>query len=212
MERVEILPQTIFKFQSSDSLLKDTYEKVLELSWRDNQLNSVSVDSYLHKSPAFQELYAWFDECILQVKREVGYLCDQLKITQSWANRTDQSQAHHPHVHPNSVVSAIYYLNHASPTTFEIPSVWRTYYHSETLDRLFQPGESLELFLPQDFESVLHRIDAVPGTLLMFPSNLRHGVEDNPHEEARYTISFNTFPCGDIGNFKSLSGLRIEVL
>lgn len=212
MEKFDILPQIIFKFQSSDELLKNTYEKVSELSWRNNQLNMVSVNSYLHREPEFGELCEWFNECILKVKREVGFLCDQLKITQCWANRTDQSQAHHPHTHPNSVVSAIYYLNASSPTVFEIPSIWRTFYHSETIDSLFQPGQSLNLFLPEDFETVFHRVEAVPGTLLMFPSTLRHGVEDNSSEDSRYTISFNTFPSGDIGNFRSLSGLRIEVL
>lgn len=212
MEKIEILPQVIFKFQSSNSLLNDTYQKVLNLSWRNNELNQVSVDSYLHKSPELTELYEWFNECILKVKREVGFLCDELKITQSWANRTDQSQAHHPHVHPNSIVSGIYYLNPSSSTVFEIPSIWRTYHYSETVDSLFQPGQAMNLFLPEDFETVLHRIEAVPGTLVLFPSTLKHGVEDNPYEDSRYTISFNTFPCGDIGNFRSLSGLRIEVL
>lgn len=212
MEKIEILPQTVFKFQSSNELLKDTYEKVRELSWRDNQLNLVSVNSYLHREPEFKELCEWFDECILKVKREVGFMCDQLKITQCWANRTDTSQAHHPHTHPNSVVSAIYYLNESSPTVFEIPSIWRTFYNSESLDSLFQPGQSLNLFLPDYYDSVLHRVEAVPGTLLLFPSTLRHGVEDNPSDDSRYTLSFNTFPCGDIGNFRALTGLRIEVL
>lgn len=212
MEKLEILPQIIFKFQSTDSLLNDTYDKVVNLSWRNNELNQVSVNSYLHREEQFTELYEWFNECILKVKREIGFLCDELKITQSWANRTDQSQAHHPHVHPNSIVSGIYYLNASCSTVFEIPSIWKTFYNSESVQSPFQLGQSLNLFLPEDFEAVLHRIDATPGTLLLFPSTLRHGVEDNPYNESRYTLSFNTFPCGDVGNFRSLSGLRIQIL
>lgn len=205
MEKVNILPQTIYKFKSSEELLNDTLEKVKNLQWGPNQFNSSSDDKYLNKSQNFIKLHEWFDECITIIKRDLEYDCSEMKITQSWANKTEKGQAHHPHTHPNSILSGIYYLNNVNcPTRFAMSSIWKTFEPFAPLAKSFQ------LFSTNDPSIVFHPITPEEGTLLIFPSNLEHGVDDN-NDGTRYTISFNTFPSGDVGSFGFLTGLRIEV-
>ena len=49
------------------------------------------------------------------------------------------------------------------------------------------------------------------GRLLLFPSSLLHGVEQNTIGSVRYTMSFNTFIEGSIGNKMNLTYTPLKV-
>jgi hypothetical protein len=60
---------------------------------------------------------------------------------------------------------------------------------------------------------VIAKIKTSPGKLVLFPSHLYHSVDEHMIEDhPRYSLSFNTFPSGQIGNFAALAGLNLEVL
>ena len=207
MQKIQILPQTIFEFKSSPQLLRDTQNKVDQLSWEPNMFTQRSQDIYLNKNHLFDELHKWFRECLLMVKRSVEYQATDVKITQSWANKAEPGQWHKPHKHPNSVFSGIYYLSEdAVGTTFILPNIWETYDGAAG-----KVGQSFCHFLAEDMNVVEHVVKAEPGKLLIFPSTLEHGVRPNESENERYTISFNAFVCGDIGSFGNLSGLTLDI-
>lgn len=206
MERKQILPQTIFEFRCTPELLKDTQSRVADLGWEFNMNNYRSNDIYLNKNHLFNDLHEWFHECLVMVKRSVEYMAEDIKVTQSWANKAEQGQWHHPHKHPNSIFSGIFYLTESnSGTRFILPSIWEMYSMEGPNVQPFQH------FLPDFVSTVQHIEKEEPGKLLIFPSVLEHGVEPNQSPDPRYTISFNSFLCGDIGHFGMLSGLTIDV-
>jgi hypothetical protein len=47
------------------------------------------------------------------------------------------------------------------------------------------------------------------GDLVLFPSSLTHMVETVKGDQTRISLSFNTFPVGNIGEEVSLTGLQI---
>ena len=60
---------------------------------------------------------------------------------------------------------------------------------------------------------ILHKQPTVAGDLIVFPSTLVHSVDAHTIEEYnRYSLSFNAFPCGLIGNMERSSGIILEVL
>jgi uncharacterized protein (TIGR02466 family) len=206
METLQILHQQIYKFKSTPYLLRDTQNKVADLTWSNNLNNLRSIDGHLHKNTDFIDLHEWFHECLLIVKREVNYWADDIKITQSWANKNLEGSSHHPHCHANSIISGVYYLTNSDEgTKFYIPSIWGTYNSKTSIKNAF------EYFLPDNSSTVYHAERAEMGTLIIFPSNLDHFVDPNASNIPRYTISFNSFLCGDIGDFANLSGLRLEI-
>lgn len=47
------------------------------------------------------------------------------------------------------------------------------------------------------------------GDLILFPSNLEHMVEPIEGDQTRISLSFNTFPVGNIGEELGLTQLKI---
>jgi len=208
MEKVQILPQTIYKFKCPDqSLITDTLNKLSNENWKSNTYNSRTANGRLEKSKEYEKLTIWFSDCLNLVKNNLKFQCDELKITQCWANKSGLDQWHHQHVHPNSMVSGIFYLTDSnSKTWFSVRSIW-TSFTGDVYDDPFkvQYGNSEELI-------IIHKQETISGDLIIFPSSLSHSVDQHKIEEFdRYTISFNSFPSGRIGDYGSLSGLEISI-
>ena len=52
----------------------------------------------------------------------------------------------------------------------------------------------------------------IQKTMILFPSNLEHSVDENFEKLSRITISFNSFPSGQVGLTDSLAGIYLDVL
>ena len=122
----------------------------------------------------------------------------EIYITQSWANYTNIGQSHHAHMHGNSYISGVLYIQ-----TFKDDSIHFTRPH------LQMPILSIEPIEQNLWNSQTWWLAANSGELLLFPSTLVHevGVRNNPG--TRISISFNTFLRGDIGNHERKTGLTL---
>jgi len=120
----------------------------------------------------------------------------EIYITQSWFNYNKKQTQHHPHSHPNSIISGVFYLDDdLAPINF----------HRE--DKII----NLDLILKDfnEFNSSNYSIPTKKNTLIMFPSKVTHGVQPNNSEKDRISLSFNTFVTGDMGSIRGLSYLKI---
>ena len=208
MKVLEILPQKIFKFKCDPDLIKKSLINLEDEDWKDHEQWRVSqsTDVRLNKNPKYSDLYKWIKKCLMEVKNELNFKCTRLEITQSWANRSQKGQSMWSHAHPNSFVSGILYLTNSNASTFFcMDSIWTNYYQNAS--------HTLQLkTIEHDDLVVTHKQQTVQGDLIIFPSNLVHMVDDhNIGDYDRYTISFNSFPAGVIGDMSLLSGLMIEV-
>jgi len=141
-----------------------------------------TIDNHLERREEFQELYSWFYECLEDYRKTFRYDCDTFEIVLSWANKSDKTGAHKPHIHPNSFLSAIYYISeNPSPTFFEDPR-----YQIRT-------GIVIRSATP-----IGHNVWPCPsetGSLVIFPSWLEHYTDAQENLKGwRYTISFNVLP------------------
>lgn len=109
----------------------------------------------------------------------------ELYITESWFNKTLNGQRHDPHVHPNSVVSGILYIDGENfHTTFEAPPACDFYFDS-------QPN----MWNSNQCEFVFQKGDCV-----VFRSNIEHFVPPYMGDKPRITLSWNTFVKGNISS------------
>jgi uncharacterized protein (TIGR02466 family) len=141
-----------------------------------------TLDSHLEKREEFKDFFKWIDTCLEDYRRTFQFDCDKFKNVQSWINKANDQGAHHSHVHPNSYISAIYYISeNPAPTYFEDPR--------------YQTRSGM---LVGSFTSALSPIWQCPsetGSLVIFPSWLAHYTEPHePFEGWRYTLSFNAIP------------------
>ncbi|MFJ8982828.1 TIGR02466 family protein [Streptomyces sp. NPDC102282] len=99
-------------------------------------------------------------------------------VTRSWASLYRSGDRHEPHFHPNTALSAVYYV--AAPGTCEL----------DVLDPrpnvdYYDPGISIA------GESHRFRLACSPGELLVFPGWLKHAVPPFQDEKPRMSIAWN---------------------
>ena len=172
---------------------------------RPNVYNFTTRESYiLDKEKGLSKLKEFIESAIdVYVKNViVGDEYDEdlsFKITQSWVNLTQPGSAgHHQHIHTNSVISGVLYLqtNNDDSVTFA-----NDYFASMTMRVVTKKYN--------EFNSDTWRFPVNAGKLLLFPSNLPHQVESVKGKEDRISLSFNVFPFGILGEKDQLGELRI---
>ena len=119
-------------------------------------------------------------------------------ITLCWANKNPPGSKHHEHVHPNSILSGVFYLK--QDKTLPPIQFSKSMQHAMKLDPKKYNNLNSETFL----------LPCVDGELLLFPSSLKHSVPTNMGKEARISLSFNTFSVDTLGSEENLTHLDIR--
>lgn len=118
----------------------------------------------------------------------------------SWISIKMPGQEHITHTHPNSIITAVFYIDEIyeegpifftkyskGSSTYEI----RPRVNQQMLEKSMY-SESIQ-FVPKQFD------------LLMFPSYLPHGVPKNTTKKIRYSISCNFMPANESGMKENLT-------
>tara|TARA_R110002020_G_scaffold391137_3_gene601548 strand:- start:1485 stop:2105 length:621 start_codon:yes stop_codon:yes gene_type:complete len=124
----------------------------------------------------------------------------ELYITQSWLNYNESNTHHHEHWHTNSYISGVLYIK-----------------ANENLDfiRFLNPRYSFFEFSNKNnfnvFNSGIWDFPVKSGSIILFPSYLRHSVENNSSDYERISLAFNVFVKGIIGNENELTQLKTGI-
>jgi uncharacterized protein (TIGR02466 family) len=184
-------------------LERDLTEKELSFikgqETRPNMGNVTSVDNAILRNTEMTKLrdfvetsVADYFKTIYNPKHGVN-----LRITQSWCNYTEPGQWHHKHAHPNSFVSGVFYPQ-ANRETDKI------YFYRDGFEQIKFPPSEWNVWNSESWW-----FEVGTGDLVLFPSSLTHMVETVKGDQTRISLSFNTFPVGNIGEEVSLTGLQI---
>ena len=177
-------------------------EKVIE----QGMFNHQSIEHYLFKKFA-EELKEIRNFCEYQIERYLqkieGVDTDlaTLRITQSWLNKTEPQEHHHPHIHPNSYLSAVLYIKclPRDMIVFEnrLHGIFNTFQFPNKGDKLTQ------------WTAREAAVKVKEGDLIIFPSWIIHHVNKNETTNERISLSFNTFPIGEMGKISSATHLKL---
>ena len=132
-----------------------------------------------------------FDELERKIARHVGLFARALQfdlgggklgLDSLWINVMDKGAVHAPHIHPHSVISGTYYVSvppGSGAIRFEDPRLAMM---------MAAPPRKLNA-RPENRQFV--DVEPKAGTLLLWESWLRHGVEANGARGQRISVSFN---------------------
>ena len=192
-------PVEIYKYENS---IEKELKHIEGIEWTQqvSNHNFKSKDSYLTKHEQLKDITSFFKECINDYCYTIINSDQRLAITQLWANRNPKGSKHHEHVHPNSIISGVFYLRQdpkLPPIQFS-----KSNQDSMKLDPRKYNHYNAETFL----------LPCTAGELILFPSNLRHSVPVNMGEEERISLSFNTFSVDALGSKENLTHLDIRSL
>jgi uncharacterized protein (TIGR02466 family) len=199
----EIFPTTVGKISLSDSLIETIISKWGEEKGHTipNVKNYTGVNNYFLDNPKLLHIKEYLEVLLTSYLHEIyrPYSKDiEIYITQSWINIAQKGQGHHEHYHPNSILSAVIFLDidKGDCTTF-----------IKERDHL-----SLRL-IPEEYtlgNSSSWKVgDVNTNDMLVFPSQLSHEAQSVKSSRERITLAFNTFISGTVGDSTQLSELKL---
>ena len=172
---------------------------IKNISYIDNGKNGnfKSVNTFILKSEELKELNEFILEQLNIYVKKIIMSNDTLLPTISWTNKNPKGSKHHEHLHPNSIVSGVFYFNvsHSSPITF----------HKADFG-----GMKLNHTTYNEYNNGSFSVKVNTGELILFPSTTRHSVPINTLDDTRYSLSFNTFTSSQIGSTDQLTYLNLK--
>ena len=192
-------PVQIYKYE--DGIEKEL--KYIEgVEWKQQVANGnfKTKDSYLTKHEQLKNLVYFFKECIDDYCNTIINSDQRLVITQLWGNRNPKGSKHHEHVHPNSIISGVFYLRQDP----KLPPI--------QFSKSNQHGMKLDPIKYNVYNSETFLLPCTAGELILFPSDLKHSVPINMGDEERISLSFNTFSIDALGSKENLTHLDLRSL
>ena len=182
----QLFPVPVYNF----SLIDNDFTDVISAVKRKIKYGDVSrgiTEDNIHLDNDFSKVVKLIDQPIKHVISTLGIKNNGYEILGMWSNtRTNQYAEHASHSHPNSYLSGVLYVECAEPQTgdiiFERPTGINPY--------MFDYTNNPSFFLFDDW-----CLTPKVGTLLIFPSSLRHRTDNSQFvNQSRTSISFNLMP------------------
>lgn len=136
----------------------------------------------------FKELKAEVREATLSYSHGIGHRVEDINITTSWANITEDNKSIAKHVHANSYTSGVIYLNQGSDINF---------HNVINMKDMFTLTPLIEFDANNRYTWESIAVAPQPKMLIVFPSGLHHSVSNSPTR--RHSIAYNTMPLGPVG-------------
>jgi uncharacterized protein (TIGR02466 family) len=165
--------------------------------------NSTSVNKQVLDHPTLstlkEEILIGLNKFVQEVNPPMIDKNIEFYITQSWLNINHTDEWHHPHIHTNSVISGVLYIN----VKDKVDSC--TFARKEGLfgNLVYLPKKETA------FNTFFNKIPVSNGTLLFFPSITEHHVSFNKGTHKRISLSFNVFLTGALGSDDTTSKLDL---
>ena len=192
-------PVALYKYNESIDTELNYLKSIKYLSKKDPTATNRSMNSFLFEKEELKDIYVFVNKCLKDYAKRVLATDQLLTVTQSWSNRNIKGANHHDHVHPNSIISGVFYFQTSKST----PIVF-----SQTMQHFF-------FFEPIKFNTVNSshfKLEVKAGECILFPSSVRHAVPENKSNEERISMSFNTFSLDTLGSKEYLTHLNVKEL
>jgi len=190
-------PLLITKYEGS---LVDELKHIDTLEWikQNSNENFKSKDTYLLDHEQFKNIKNFIYESLNKFTKNVFQSDQRLVVTQCWLNKNPKGSKHHEHVHPNSIISGVFYFRQDP----KLPPI--------SFSKSIQSAIKLDPKKYNNLNSETFLLPCTDGELILFPSSLKHSVPINQGDEPRISMSFNTFSIDTLGSKDSLTHLDIR--
>lgn len=133
----------------------------------------------LLQMPVFKPLRDKLLRCAYDYAISLGSRPNEIQIHDSWFNISRHSQYQENHIHPNSHISAIYYVKAPEGSA-------KTMFETKVKEQMWFPNQSRNHFSEQIISYLPER-----NKVLLFKSDTPHFTERHEIDEDRITIAVN---------------------
>ncbi len=205
LEEYEVQPlfaEPYFRTNIGHAISDEQIDYLKNLKMRQNKSNLISDNLYILEEPELKSIKDAVQEALNVYAQEVMGITQTLFVTQSWTLVNNPNVGMHGHSHSNSLISgSLYYCELPQPVASMFFDRHNTY-------------QQLQLNPEQEkqniFNTPLNVVTPETGEVILFSSGLQHFVEPNTSNQPRYSIAFNTFIKGKLGEFRDVSELTLK--
>lgn len=187
------IPAYISNIEITDSIV----EKIKTIKFKRIASNNgdLSINSRILDDILFKDLRSEIVKHIEFYTKDILKVADHINfnIQNSWIMKHQQGDFSHAHIHVNSIISGILYIQVDDESGDII------FHKDSNYANLFPPAIDLPVKERNIFNSKTWSFTPKSGQLFMFPSSLSHSVTSCMSENLRYCLSFNIFPSGTLG-------------
>ena len=193
LETLKFFPEPIFKYKFEkykefnkklEKYIYDLYKKDKQGIVRSNRGGWHSNNFELREQNSIQNKFALeLQKYILNVFQNYGWKTENknIRIREMWAIINKKNDFNVLHTHPNSFLSAAYYVKaskNCGKFQIENPNIAKRHYVPEVLNK-------------NELNMTVAGLHINEGELLIFPGYLPHKVSNNESDDDRIVISFN---------------------
>jgi uncharacterized protein (TIGR02466 family) len=165
------------------------------------EYGTISSDDYILNRPEMTSLREWIMNHVDNYARNVlAWDFNKIDLTMSWVSIKEKGQRHKYHIHPNSLISGVFYwdTDDIEPISFLRPRKFTN----------FEIERNENIDAPYAFDH--HNFTPRKNTLVLFPSETQHSVGKIKQDLPRKSLAFNTFIFEKIGRPDSLTELDLS--
>ncbi len=185
----------------SGRVLSNNEKQIIDSLEVDTSKNKLSVDRYVLNQAGLEDLKEFCQDAIDYYAKNVVQVSDRFYITNSWTTNNSQGVSHNIHSHPNSIISGVFYFEAEEDASQFIVMSESPIFKEFAFDYHYI-GYS-------HFNSKSWGFPVKTGTLIIFPSWLKHGSMENTSSLPRRLLGFNSFVRGKFGDFNYCSDVEI---
>ena len=207
MSEVKILKQDImpvdalplYKEETDFVLTKDELDVVLNEKCEQGDGGTdvkISTTDNLLKNEKLQRVKTFILSRFNHYVENVLMIENCFYLTQSWSAINEKGSNHHLHVHPNTVLTCVYYAAANPDSGNELHLKWT----KSRLQEAFFFSYKRKNF--NIFNSPSTVLKVKTGDIVMFPGWINHKSLENKSYEKRIIIGTNYFVMGKLGTFE----------
>ncbi len=196
-----LFAEPFFRTNIGHAISAEQVEFLKNLKMLQNKSNLISENLYIFEEPELKSVKDAVQEALDFYANDVMGITQKLYVTQSWTLVNNPNIGMHGHSHSNSLVSgSLYFCELPTPVSSMLFDRHNTY-------------QLLQLIPERDKQNIyntpMNIVTPEAGEVILFNSGIQHMVETNTSKKPRYSIAFNTFIKGQIGDFRDVSELTL---
>ena len=206
MDNFNVLPLWATPIYTSsvnvDSSIKDKLKNLHYVRMAENNAHYTENKTVLNLSE-FSSLKSSLMEHVVNYASNIIEVADNVEwyFTTSWVVRHQKQDWAQSHLHCNSIISGVYYIE------VDDDSGSFVFDKDSSLLNLFTPTVDVDVKKWNVFNSRNWAIKPKNDMVIMFPSQIKHFVTPSNSDNLRYCLSFNLFVRGTIA--KEISELHL---
>lgn len=195
------LPDNVEPLQPSINFLHNLPLSIDSTVEVEEQYGNISADSYILNREECAPLKEWILKHIdIYCKDVLAWDFNKISITQSWVSTKKKGQQHIFHRHPNSLISGVFYWqDNIQDISFLKPERMTNFSIRRNPDVM------------SNYAWDFHKFSPKKNTLMLFPSEQKHGVDPITDEDPRKSLAFNTMIFEKIGDIDELCELDLRL-